>query len=96
MEPSVLLLDEPSSFLDPRSRQFLIDTLEKLDHTMIIATHDLDLALDICERVVLLKDGFLYTEGAAKDLLLNADVLKDCGLELPLSVRSVRKRLCKS
>ena len=87
MEPSVILLDEPGSFLDPRSRKQLINTLSALPHTQIIATHDLDMAMDMCSRVIVLKNGKLAASGAPEEILTDKRLLEECGLELPLSVR---------
>jgi cobalt/nickel transport system ATP-binding protein len=80
MEPSLLLLDEPSSFLDPRSRRRLIDILGRLTHTMLLATHDLDLARALCRRVILLKDGSVCADGLAAEVLDNGALLEACGL----------------
>jgi cobalt/nickel transport system ATP-binding protein len=80
MEPSLLLLDEPSSFLDPRSRRRLIDILKSLTHTMLLATHDLDLARALCRRVILLKDGSVFADGPAAEVLDNGTLLEECGL----------------
>lgn len=87
MEPALLLMDEPSSFLDPMARRRLIKILDALPQTMIIATHDLDMALDLCHRVILLKEGHIYTDAFAKDILCDAALLEECGLELPLSLQ---------
>jgi cobalt/nickel transport system ATP-binding protein len=57
MEPPLLLLDEPTSFLDPRSRRGLAGILKSLNQTMIIATYDLDMARDLCSRAVVLREG---------------------------------------
>ena len=80
MKPSLLLLDEPSSFLDPRSRRRLISILDGLTHTMLLATHDLDLARALCRRVILLKDGSVFAEGPAAEILNNEALLEACGL----------------
>ncbi|MDR2479551.1 MAG: energy-coupling factor ABC transporter ATP-binding protein, partial [Treponema sp.] len=80
MEPSLLLLDEPSSFLDPRSRRNLVRILSGLHQTMAIATHDIDLARSLCSRIILLKEGKIFAEGAAADILDNAPLLEECGL----------------
>lgn len=80
MDPQVLLLDEPSSFLDPRSKRTLIKTLSNLCKTQVIATHDLDLARKLCDTVVLLKDGKLCACGSAGEILENERLLIECGL----------------
>ncbi|MDR0567987.1 MAG: energy-coupling factor ABC transporter ATP-binding protein [Spirochaetaceae bacterium] len=80
LEPSLLLLDEPSSFLDPRSRRTLIGVLADLPQAMIIATHDFELALDLCPRTLLLKDGRIFAEGVTETLLRDQLLLAACGL----------------
>ena len=88
MNPEVLLLDEPTSFLDPRSRRNLINVLGTLSHTKIIATHDLDLVLDICERVIILKNGEIFADGEPGQLLTNSKIMEQCGMEIPLSLQN--------
>jgi cobalt/nickel transport system ATP-binding protein len=80
MNPLVLLLDEPGSFLDPRSRRRLIGILHGLPQTQLIATHDLDLARKICGRVILLKNGRLAADGETSRILQDTALLEDCGL----------------
>lgn len=87
MEPALLLMDEPTSFLDPKARRGLIRVLDTLPQSMVIAGHDLDMVLDLCQRVILLKEGCVHTDAPAKDVLCDADLLKECGLELPLSLQ---------
>jgi len=87
MDPDILLLDEPSSFLDPKSRRNLINVLKELSHTKIIATHDLDLVLDVCERVIILRNGEVIVDGDPKRLLTDNDTMEKCGLEIPLSLQ---------
>ncbi|GHV33455.1 putative ABC transporter ATP-binding protein [Clostridia bacterium] len=82
--PSLLLLDEPSSFLDPRARRKLIEILRTLSQSMLVATHDLDLALDLCGRVIILENGEIRADAGA-EILHDIPLLKDCGLEPPLS-----------
>ena len=79
MEPSILLFDEPTAFLDPPARKRLIEALGRLPHTKIIATHDMSFARCICERVVLLKDGRVVAEGTL-DLLSDKSLIRHCGL----------------
>jgi cobalt/nickel transport system ATP-binding protein len=85
MCPSVLVMDEPSSGLDPRARRRLIELLATFEHTKLIATHDLDLALDLCERTVVMKDGRIQADGPTREILVDDALLDECGLERPLS-----------
>ena len=80
MEPEIILLDEPSSFLDPRSRRRLIGILKGLTQTLLVATHDTDLARQVCKRVILLKEGRIAADGKTSDILGNAELLEECGL----------------
>ena len=84
--PRLLLLDEPSAALDPRARRHLIDLLRALPEARIVASHDLDLVRDVCPRVVILREGRLFAQGATEDLLRDASLLDAAGLELPLSL----------
>ncbi|MBC3888325.1 ATP-binding cassette domain-containing protein [Acetobacterium paludosum] len=94
MNPQIILFDEPTSFLDPSARRNVINTLEKLEMTKIIATHDLDMALDICDRVIILHHGSVFADGKTDDILLNEELLLGCHLELPFCMqkRKVRKQ----
>ncbi len=80
MEPSALLLDEPSSFLDPKSRRVLMGVLAELPHAQLIATHDLDLARRLCPRTVVLQNGRLRAQGPSDEILRDAALLESCGL----------------
>lgn len=90
MKPSIILFDEPSSFLDPKTRRKLMELLGMLEVTKLIATHDLDMAMEICDRVIVLKEGELFAQGAAFDILSDELMLKEAGLELPFCMQSVR------
>jgi cobalt/nickel transport system ATP-binding protein len=85
MDPDILLMDEPASNLDPRSRRQLINLLKGFEHTKIVASHDLDLILDVCKRCIVIKDGKITADGQSKEILLNKTLLEENGLELPLS-----------
>lgn len=87
MQPAILLLDEPSMFLDPRGRRELIALIRDLPGTKLIATHDLDLVLDICGRVLVLDGGQLFADGPAAKLLADADLMNRHGLEVPYRLR---------
>ncbi len=83
MEPDVMLMDEPSTALDPQNRRTLIRTLNRLPMTKIIASHDLDLILDTCDRVLLLSDGKIAADGSVVEILYDRALLERNHLELP-------------
>lgn len=85
MQPQILVLDEPSAQLDPRSRRQLIHLLKHLPLTQIIATHDLDLALELCDRTVVLSQGQIVFDGATATVMNNQSFLESHALEPPLS-----------
>jgi cobalt/nickel transport system ATP-binding protein len=85
MNPQVLALDEPSAQLDPRSRRQLIELLSHLPLTQVIATHDLDLALELCSRTVVLSRGSIVYDGATEAVMNNPEFLSQHSLEPPLS-----------
>ena len=86
MNPDILVLDEPTSNLDPRARRNLIALLRELNVTMIIATHDLDAALALCKRVVVMDDGRIIADGESHTILADEALMKAHGLEVPLSL----------
>ena len=88
MRPAVLLLDEPSMFLDPRGRRELIGVIRGLSGTKLIATHDLELVLDTCPRVLVLDGGRLAADGPAEKLLADAELMERHGLEVPYRLRA--------
>jgi cobalt/nickel transport system ATP-binding protein len=83
MRPHVLVLDEPSSNLDPASRRELADILTGLDVTLLMITHDLPYALQLCERSLLMDGGRIVADGNTRDLLADADLMSAHRLELP-------------
>jgi len=83
MEPEILVLDEPSSNLDPASRRELADILLSLDITVLMVTHDLPYALELCPRSVVLSDGTIVADGATGDILADEDLMRAHRLELP-------------
>ena len=85
--PDVLLLDEPSNDLDHRGRKDLIRRLRGTPQARIIATHDLELVLETCARVLVLDEGRACAEGSAVDILCDAALLARHGLEPPLGIR---------
>ncbi len=96
MRPDILVLDEPSAGLDPSARRKLISLLSSLDHTRIVASHDLDLVLDVCQRVILMRSGQVAADGPARDILRDKPLLEQCGLELPLAAQACPNCGCSS
>lgn len=88
MKPDIFLMDEPTTALDPISRLRFIKLTKSFTQTKIIATHDLDMALDLCERVILLNKGKIVADGKTKDILSDSPLLNKYGLDLPLSVKN--------
>lgn len=87
MQPDILVMDEPASSLDPRARRQLINLLKAFKHTRIIASHDLDLIMDVCERCIVIKDGVVAADGPAGEILSDKTLLEENNLELPLSLQ---------
>ncbi len=85
--PSVLVLDEPTANLDPRGRRRFIQLVGGLECTKLIATHDLEMALELCPRAVLLDAGCVVADGPSRQLLGDAGLMDAHGLEQPLSLR---------
>ena len=83
MKPEILILDEPSSNLDPASRRELAEILEKLNITVLMVTHDLPYANELCERSVILSKGKIVADDLTKNILGNQELLNNNRLELP-------------
>jgi cobalt/nickel transport system ATP-binding protein len=81
MEPSIMLFDEPTAFLDPKARRHLITLLTKLPHTKLIASHDLSFVAEVCDRAVVLKNGKIFADGLPSDLIYNKKLMDDSGIE---------------
>lgn len=88
LEPTLLLCDEPSAGLDPVSRRELIRLLPSVPGTLVVASHDLDMILDVCDRVVILGDGRVAADGSVQDILRDEVLLKKHRLELPLRLQA--------
>jgi cobalt/nickel transport system ATP-binding protein len=91
MEPDILVLDEPTAGLDPKARRRVIGLLRGFDHTRIVTSHDLDMVLDVCTRVIVLADGRVAADGPSDEILRDESLLLACGLELPLSLQKEKK-----
>jgi cobalt/nickel transport system ATP-binding protein len=83
MRPRLLVLDEPSANLDPRARRELLDVLEGLEQTLLVVTHDLPFAAELCERALILSRGRVVADGACAEVLADPGLLAGHDLELP-------------
>ena len=83
MQPEILVLDEPSSNLDPASRHELAHILEALDITMLMVTHDLPYALELCERSLVMNNGRIVADGPTAVILADRELMRANRLELP-------------
>jgi cobalt/nickel transport system ATP-binding protein len=88
MQPDVLIMDEPTAALDPQSRRRVLHLLNEFEHTKIITSHDLDMAYDTCQRIIVIKNGEIAADGPTEEILTNAELLERCGLEVPLSLQN--------
>jgi len=86
MSPNILVLDEPTSNLDPRARRNLITLLHGFEHTKIIATHDLDMVMDLCGRTIVMHRGHILADGPTRDIFADDRLLDEGHLERPLSL----------
>ncbi len=85
MDPQAILMDEPTSALDPFNRRLVINTIRELPQTKLITSHDLDMILDTCGRVILLSGGRIAADGPADVILRDRKLLEANRMELPLS-----------
>jgi cobalt/nickel transport system ATP-binding protein len=87
MEPKLLLMDEPSAFLDPSGRRELSAVLAGLPQAKIIATHDLEFARHLCPRTIVLHGRTVRADGITDEIMSNAALMAETGLEVPWSLR---------
>lgn len=87
MSPDILVMDEPTANLDPRARRRLIELLRSFEHTKIIATHDLELVVEVCSRVIVLDGGKVVADGPTRDTLNDEALMLAHGLERPHILR---------
>ncbi len=83
MEPSVLVLDEPTAALDPRARRQVIELLRGFDHTMIVATHDMDMIGELCPRTIVMAQGSIVADGPTEEVFADRMAVESWGLEPP-------------
>ena len=91
MEPEMILMDEPSTALDPVNRRTVINTINRLPQTKLIASHDLDMILDTCQRVILLSHGAIVADGDAEIILRDKALLEANRMELPFCLQGYKK-----
>ena len=91
MEPEMILMDEPSTALDPVNRRTVINTINRLPQTKLIASHDLDMILDTCQRVILLSHGSIVADGDAEAILRDKMLLEANRMELPLCLQGYHR-----
>jgi cobalt/nickel transport system ATP-binding protein len=87
MEPAIIVVDEPTSDLDPRNRRKLIRLMNNLKATCITVSHDLDFIWDTCERVLVMSAGKVVADGKTKEILSDESLLKSNSLELPIRLQ---------
>ena len=90
MEPEIIVMDEPSIALDPVNRRAVINTVNSLPMTKIIVSHDLDMILDTCRRVILLSRGRIAADGIAEEILRDKVLLEANRMELPFCLAGYR------
>jgi cobalt/nickel transport system ATP-binding protein len=83
MQPEILVMDEPSSNLDPAAKRELADILQSLDLTMLMVTHDMPYALELCERAVVMNQGTITADGPTPEILADEALMRTNRLELP-------------
>ena len=83
----MLVLDEPTSNLDPRARRQLLTILRAFAGTLLVATHDLDFVIDLCDRVLVLDDGQVQADGPTERILSDPLIMDRHGLEVPWRLR---------
>ena len=93
MDVDAIVLDEPTSNLDPSSRRELSETLDAVDTTIVVVTHDLPYALELCPRAVILNEGRIVADGPTGTLLADTELLRRHRLELPWGFDPLRTRV---
>ena len=87
MSPDILVMDEPTSGLDPQARRQLIEMLKTFKHSKIIATHDLDMVMDLCERTIVIDEGRIKADGPTNEIFNDEKLLAESHLEKPLRLQ---------
>ncbi|WP_418991211.1 energy-coupling factor ABC transporter ATP-binding protein [Alistipes sp.] len=96
MGPSILVLDEPTANLDPRARRQTIELLGRFSHTMLVATHDMELVWELCPRTLAMQGGRIVADGTTRSVFNDTELLEACGLERPCRMEQPGQRSCRS
>lgn len=88
MQPDILIMDEPTAGLDPKSRRRVMGLLQSFQHTKVITSHDLDMIWELCERTIVINKGEIAADGLTSDILVDLELLDACGLEAPLALQN--------
>ena len=91
MDPEMILMDEPSTALDPVNRRTVINTINRIPQTKLIASHDLDMILDTCQRVILLSHGRIVADGDVETILRDKELLEANRMELPFCLQGYHR-----
>lgn len=87
MKPKIILYDEPSANLDLKARRRLINFLKSSHETILLSSHDLELILEVCNRVILLSNGKVIADGNPQEVMMNKDLMEANSLEVPPSLK---------
>ena len=87
MNPQIILYDEPSANLDLKARRKLINFLKSLPQTIVVSSHDLEMILEVCDRVIVMNLGKIVADGKPSEIMSNQQLMQDNNLEVPLSLR---------
>jgi len=88
MQPDILVMDEPTAALDPKSRRRVMELLTSFNHTKIVTSHDLDMIFEMCDRTIVIKSGEIAADGVTSEILVNVELMDACGLEVPLALQN--------
>ena len=88
MQPEIMIYDEPTASLDMRARRKVINLIKSERKTNLIASHDMEFILETCGRVIILNGGEIVAQGKAADILRDRELMEECGLEVPYSLRN--------
>lgn len=88
MQPDILVMDEPTAALDPKSRRRVMNLLASFEHTKIVTSHDLDMIFEMCHRTIVIKKGEIVADGVTSELLVDAELMDASGLEVPLALQN--------